>query len=109
MGEKVFTMKSEVVGLPSVMNDDLFHSVDQKNSERRRFTISEVSCEFLQNSRTVLYEITTDRLGYHKFRATWVPKILMIAHKTQRMALTFFTAIPQRWRLITQSHHTSNK
>jgi hypothetical protein len=30
MGKKMFTMKSEVVGRPSVMNDDLVQSVDQK-------------------------------------------------------------------------------
>jgi hypothetical protein len=30
MGEQMFTMKSEVVGRPSVMSDDLVQSVDQK-------------------------------------------------------------------------------
>ena len=31
--------------------------------EKRRFTISELSEEFLQNSRTTLYRIVTDRFG----------------------------------------------
>jgi hypothetical protein len=35
-------------GWPSVVRDDLVQSVDQKICERRRFTISELSCEFLQ-------------------------------------------------------------
>jgi hypothetical protein len=39
MGEQMFSMESEVVGLPSVL------CVDQKICEKRRFTISEVSCE----------------------------------------------------------------
>jgi hypothetical protein len=30
MGEEMFTMKSEVVGLPSVVSNDLVQSVDQK-------------------------------------------------------------------------------
>jgi hypothetical protein len=30
MGEEMFTMKSEVVGRPSVVSDDLVQSVDQK-------------------------------------------------------------------------------
>ena len=57
----------------------------------RRFTISELSEEFPQISRTTLYRIVTDRLGYHKFCARWVPKQLTDLHKTQRMgsALTF--------------------
>jgi hypothetical protein len=56
-----------VVGWPSVVSDDLVQSVDQKINERQRFTISELSCKFPQISHTVLYKITTVRLGYHKF------------------------------------------
>jgi hypothetical protein len=57
---------------PSVVSDDLVQSVRQKICERGRFTISGLSCEFPHISSTVLYEIITDRLGYHKFRARWV-------------------------------------
>jgi hypothetical protein len=67
-------------GQPSVVSDDLVQS------ERQRFTISEVSCEFPQISRTVLYQIITVSLGYHKFCARRVPIMLMGAHKMQRMA-----------------------
>jgi hypothetical protein len=59
-------------GQPSVVSDDLVKSVDQKICVRRRLTTSEFSCEFPHISRTVLYEIITDRLGYHKFCARWV-------------------------------------
>jgi hypothetical protein len=52
MGEKTFTMKSEVVGRPSVVSDDFDQSGDHKICERRRFTVSELSCEFPQISRT---------------------------------------------------------
>jgi hypothetical protein len=66
-------------------------SDDIVQSERQRFTISEVSCEFPQISRTVLCQIITVRLDYHKFCTRWVPKMLMGAHKMQKMAsaLTF--------------------
>jgi hypothetical protein len=77
-----------VVGRPSVASDDLVQSVDQKeNWERRRFTISELSCEFPQISRSGLYEIITVRLGYHKFCARWFPKMLTGSQKMQGMAL----------------------
>jgi transposase len=59
-------------GRPFVMSDDLVQSVYQNIYERRRFTISELAREFPHVSRTVLYEIITDRLGYHKFCAVWV-------------------------------------
>jgi hypothetical protein len=49
------------------VSDDLVQSVDQKICERWHFTISELSCEFPHISRTVLYEIITDRLGYTSF------------------------------------------
>jgi hypothetical protein len=61
------------------------HDEDQKNCERRRFTVSELSREFPQISHT-LYKIITVRLGWHKFCTRWVPKILTSAHKMQRFA-----------------------
>jgi hypothetical protein len=40
--EQMFTMKSEVVGRPSMVIDILVQSADEKISERRRSTISEL-------------------------------------------------------------------
>jgi hypothetical protein len=87
----MFTMKSEVVDWPSIVSDDRVQSVDEQKYERRRFTISKLSREFPQISPTLLYEFIIVRLGYHKFCARWVRKILTGAHKTQRIAsaLTF--------------------
>jgi hypothetical protein len=81
----------EQSGQPSVVCDDLVQSVNQKICERQCFTISELSYEFPQISLAVLYEIITVRLGYHKFCARWVLKMLTGVHKMQRMAsaLTF--------------------
>jgi hypothetical protein len=61
----------------------------KKICERQHFTISELSCEFPQISVTVLYEIITVRLGYHKFCARWVLKMLTGAHKIKRLASAF--------------------
>jgi hypothetical protein len=71
VGKYMFMMKSDVVGQPSVVSDDLVQSVDQKIHERQHFTISELLCKFPQIScnvlYNVLYKITTVRPGYHKF------------------------------------------
>jgi hypothetical protein len=74
-------------GQPYVMSDQLVQS------ERRRFTILEVSYELPHISHTLLYDIIVVRLGYHKFCTRWNPKMLTGAHKTQRMvsALNFYS------------------
>jgi hypothetical protein len=54
--------------------------------EGKRLTVSELLCEFPQISLTVLYEIITVRLGYHKFCTRRLPKMFTDAHKIQRMA-----------------------
>jgi hypothetical protein len=55
VGEQMFTMKSEVVGQPSVVvSDDLFQSADKRICERQDFTISELSYELPQISRMIL-------------------------------------------------------
>jgi transposase len=56
-------------GRHSIVTDELVQKVDQCVRGKRRFTISELSVEFLQTSRTTLYRIVTHRLGYHKFCA----------------------------------------
>jgi hypothetical protein len=87
MGEQMFTMNSEVVG--HLWCDDLVQDVHQQFCERRRrFTIS----EFPQISRILLHEISTVRLGSHKFSARCVPYRLMAASKTKR-TLTFLNHI----------------
>jgi hypothetical protein len=92
MGERMFTMKSEVVGQPSVVSEDLVQSLEQNICERRRLTISELSCKFRQISLTV-HKIITVRLGYQEFCATWVPKLLTGAHKTHRMSINHIVRV----------------
>jgi hypothetical protein len=66
----------------------IIQSVDQRICERWQFTISEVSFEFPQISRTVPYKIIKVRLGYHMFCAGWIPKMFTDMHKMQRMTST---------------------
>ena len=53
--------------------------------------ISSLSEEFLQVSRSVLYEIVSKRLNYQKLCSRWALRMLTEAHKTRRLgsALTF--------------------
>ena len=48
-------------------------------------------------SRTTIHEVVTEKLGYRKLCARWVPKILKDDHKTKRMgsALKFLTRYAQ--------------
>jgi hypothetical protein len=65
---------------PSVVSDDLVHSVYQKVCGRWRFVISELTCGFQQISSNVHYEIITVTLGYDKFCARWILKVLTGEH-----------------------------
>lgn len=73
-------------GRPSVITEDLVQTVDEKVRVNRRFTITSLSSEFSQISRSVLYEIVTERLNYRKLCSRWVPKMLTDVHKTIRLA-----------------------
>ena len=73
-------------GWPSVLTDKLVEKNNKKIRENRRFTITELSHEFPQISCSLLHEAVTIKLGYHKFCAQWVPKVLRGMHRNQRMA-----------------------
>jgi hypothetical protein len=67
------------------VTEELVQEVDQCVHGKHRFMILELSEEFPQISRTTLYRIVTNRLGFHKFSAWWIPKQLTGVHKTKRM------------------------
>ena len=62
-------------GRRSIVTDELAQKVNQR-VRGKRVTISELSEQFPQTSRTTLYRIVMDRLGYSKFCARWVLKQL---------------------------------
>jgi hypothetical protein len=71
------------------VSDDLVQSFDQKIYEIWHFIISELSCEFSQIPRTVLYDIIVVRLGYHEFCSRRFPKMLTGAYKKQKIGSAF--------------------
>jgi len=50
-------------GRPSLVNDYLVRKVNQRVRDDRRFTISDLSLNFPQISRTLLYDIVSGHLG----------------------------------------------
>ena len=70
-------------GRPSIVSDELVQKIYGKVRENRRFSISELYEQFAQISWTVLYEVVTESLGYQKFCAWWILKVLPKKHKTQ--------------------------
>ncbi|GBM54313.1 hypothetical protein AVEN_211301-1 [Araneus ventricosus] len=80
-------------GRPSVVSADLIKEIDKKIRLFRNFTIIQFSEHLPNISQTVLYETVTGKLGYWKFCARWVPKMLTEIHKTSRMgaALKFLS------------------
>src|SRR5215469_6009725 len=67
-------------GRPSVITDDVVEKVNTTIRGNHCFTISELSLEFPQVLRSVIYDIVTEKLGYKKPCARWVPKILTKEH-----------------------------
>ena len=65
---------AERSGRPSVITDALKQNVKRIIREKRHFTISEVYEQCPEVSRTVVYEIVTEHLQYHKIRARWIAR-----------------------------------
>jgi len=80
-------------GLPSVVNEDLVHAVEEKIRENRRFTITSLTLHFPQISRSLLNKIVSDKLKFRKLCSHWVPKMLTEVHrlKQQTSVLDFLT------------------
>ena len=68
-------------GRPTIVTDELVAKINVKINANRRFTITEFSLEFPPISRSLLHEIVTEKLDYHKFCTRWVPKLLSEDHK----------------------------
>jgi len=71
---------------PSVITDDLMEKVNTTIRGNRRFIISELSLKFPQVSRSVIYDIVSEKLGSKKLCARWVPKMLTDEHKQKHLA-----------------------
>ncbi|GBM06346.1 hypothetical protein AVEN_121386-1 [Araneus ventricosus] len=78
---------------PSVITNDMVASVEAKILENRRFTISTLSNDFPEVSRSVLYKIVSEKLNFQKLCSRWVPKLSTEDHKNKRFecSLNFLT------------------
>ena len=82
---------------PSLISDDLLLETEGEIRTNRRLTIRKLHHIVLEVSKTTIHEGVTEKLGYRKLCARWVPKMLTDDHKTKRMgsALKFLTRYAQ--------------
>ncbi|GFX30244.1 uncharacterized protein TNCV_1963511 [Trichonephila clavipes] len=63
-------------------------AVETKIRENRRFTITILSLEFRDVSRSVVYKIVTEDLNFKKLCSRWVPRLLTSEYKEKRFAIS---------------------
>ena len=82
---------------PSLISDDLLQETEGEISANRRVMIREFHHIIPKVSKTTIREAVTEKLGYRKLCARWVPKILTDDHETKRIgsALKFVTRYAQ--------------
>ncbi|GBL71410.1 hypothetical protein AVEN_143506-1 [Araneus ventricosus] len=64
-------------GRPTLTTEELVGHLDEKVLSNRRFTITDLSMNFQNISRSLLHEIATEHLHYKKLCSRWVPKTLI--------------------------------
>ena len=84
-------------GSPYLISDDLLQEIEGEIRANRPVTITELHHIIPDVSKTTIHEAVTEKLGYRKLWARWVPKLLTDDHKTKRMgsALKFLTRYAQ--------------
>ncbi|GFT87438.1 uncharacterized protein TNCV_4532331 [Trichonephila clavipes] len=85
MGEQMSMTKNVQA---SVITDDLMQAVEAKIRENRRFTITTLSLEFPDVSRSVVYKIGILDLNFKKLFFRWVPRLLTVKNKENRFAIS---------------------
>jgi transposase len=59
---------------PSLIVDELLQEIEGEIRANRRVTISELHHIIPEVSKTTVHETVTEKLGYRKLCATWLPK-----------------------------------
>ncbi|GBL76826.1 hypothetical protein AVEN_53485-1 [Araneus ventricosus] len=73
--ERRIVHDEERSGSPSLIAQELMRCIDEKVHSNRRFTISDLSMNFQNISRSLLHEIVTEHLHYKKLSSRWVPDV----------------------------------
>ena len=68
-----------------MISDDLLHEIEGEIRANRHVTIRELHHIIPEVSKTTMHEAVTEKLGYRKLCARWVPKMLTEDQKTKRM------------------------
>ena len=72
-------------GEQSLISDDLLQEIEGEICANLRLTIKEWHHIIPEVSKTTIHEAVTEKLGYKKLCARWVPKMLTDDQKTKRM------------------------
>ena len=82
---------------PSLISDDLLQETEGEIRANGSVTIRELHHIIPEVSKTTIHEAVTEKLGYRKLCARWLPKLLTDDHKTKRMgsALKFLARYAQ--------------
>lgn len=102
-------MKREMDGRPQVVTDELVQKIEEHLLSDRRSTIDNLHELRPKISRTVVHEILSDRLGYRKLCARWVPKMLTEEHKINRAAREFLERFETESETFLDSIMTGDK
>jgi hypothetical protein len=62
-------------GWPYLISDDLLQEIEGEIRANRRMTIGELHHIIPEVSKTTIHEAVTQKLGYRKWCARWVPKM----------------------------------
>jgi hypothetical protein len=68
-------------GRLSLISDELLQETEGEIRANRRVTIRELHHSIPEVSKTTIQEAVTEKLGYRKLCARWVPKMLMITKR----------------------------
>ena len=84
-------------GRPFLISHDLLQEIEGEILANRHVTITELHHIIPEVSKTTFHEAVTEKLGYRRLYARWVPKMLTDDHKTKWMgsALKFLTRYAQ--------------
>jgi histone-lysine N-methyltransferase SETMAR len=72
-------------GRPSGISDELVQKIEEQLRNDRRVTLDDLHEEFPDISRSLLGNIVSEKLGYKKLCARWVPRMLTPEHQQNRV------------------------
>ena len=68
-----------------MISDDPLQEIEGEIRANRRVTIRQLHHIIPEVPKTTIHEFVTEKVGYRKLCACWVPKMLTDDHKTQRI------------------------